>query len=207
MSRSKQSRQDTLKRQMKWRPPGRRGPGQPKGTRHSLLMNPKFFEMAAFQALSGLEIGEFARDRFRLVKLALTEVKPISIEMLEDFLVVLSAHYSDRMRDFDARVDRLARDMAALPTRLKADERAWLAHSAGCIEGFLMFMAARKYAAAWRALDLLRRAGWGEVLDRLRNRIEAALRTNIPPFDPNGLHRRGRARLRDFLDRRDKLLK
>src|SRR5258708_4672919 len=78
MSKSKKSRDVALKREMKRRPPGRRGPGQPKGTRHSLLANPKRFRMAAWQALTGLDI-ENSSDRARLVIVALDETGPIQI--------------------------------------------------------------------------------------------------------------------------------
>jgi hypothetical protein len=194
MSRSRASRDRELQRAL------RREPGRPPGSRKSLLDTPRRFMIAVQLAVSGLKLlGPY--DQAALIAVIVRESGPIEIERLRNCLVVLSAHYPHpAMTSFGAAIDRLVRDSRPPAfKRFTGEEANWLAQSAGAIQGVLIFMAAEDYLGVRASLDLLDRAGWRETIASIRERVERAVRTNIPPFEETGLGRRGR-KLLDLLD-------
>jgi hypothetical protein len=157
-----------------------------------LLANPRRFALAVWRALDGLGL-DHPYDLGALATVLIEEDGPISIEAIDGLLVAVSARYPDiSMTSFRTRIDRLVRDARSLPEKVGKREAHWFAVSIGCVQGVILFAAADNPAGARRALEILRRSGWGLVIDRVQTRISRALRGNVPPFDESGLGRRGR---------------
>jgi hypothetical protein len=185
MSRSRTSRNRELRREL-------RRPGRPIGSRASLLANPRRFALAVWRALDGLGL-DHPYDLGALATVLVEETTPITIEAIDNFLVAVSANYHEpAMTSFSSRTDRLVRDARALPEKAGKSEADWFALSIGCVQGVILFAAADNPAGVRRALEILRSAGWGVIIDRVQTRISRALRGNVPPFDQSGLGLRGR---------------
>ena len=134
MSRSRASRVRALRREVK-------RPGRPKGSRVSLLANPRRFAIAVWRALQGLGLNH-PYDISALVTVLIEETTPITIESIDSFLVAVSAKYpSPSMTTFNARIDRLVRDARALPVKVEKRESDWFAVSIGCVQGVVLFAA------------------------------------------------------------------
>ena len=115
MSRSRASHVRALRREVK-------RPGRPKGSRVSLLANPRRFAIAVWRALQGLGLNH-PYDISALVTVLIEETTPITIESIDSFLVAVSAKYpSPSMTTFNARIDRLVRDARALPVKVEKRE-------------------------------------------------------------------------------------
>jgi hypothetical protein len=185
MSRSRTSRAKELKREL-------RRPGRPIGSRASLLANPRRFALAVWRALDGLGLDS-PYDISALVTVLIDENGPITIEAIDNLLVAVSGRYRDiAMTSFRTRIDRIVRDARSLPEKVGKREADWFAVSIGAVQGVIVFAAADNPAGVRRALEILRGAGWGVVIDRVQSRISRALRGNVPPFDESGLGPRGR---------------
>ena len=106
---------------------------------------------------------------------------PITIQDIEGVLHMASARIPlptpvDPI-DPDAGLRRLsAKAKAAKPS-------VWLYASSGMIEALITFIAANNVTGVAIALDGLHALGWGETIMGLRQRIEAALGSNLPPAD------------------------
>jgi hypothetical protein len=188
MSRSRASRTRELQRELR-RPKA----GRPHGSHTSLLDNTRRFALAVWRALDGLGL-DHPYDLSALVTVLIEEREPITIESIDSFLVAVSSRYPTiSMTQFNSRIDRLVRDARALPEKIKkSDEVEWLAVSTGCVHGAIVFAADGNLTGVRRALEMLRSAGWGVIIDRVQARIATALRGNVPPFDESGLGPRGR---------------
>jgi hypothetical protein len=185
MSRSRTSRKH--ERELR-----RKKPGRPVGSRASLLDSSRRFALAAWRALDGLGF-DHPYDLSALATVLIEEDGPISIEAIDGLLVAVSARYPNvSMTSFCTRIDRLVRDARAMPTKVEKREADWFAVSIGCIQGIILFAANDNPAGVRRALEMLRRSGWGHVIAHVQARIARALRGNVPPFDERGLGRRGR---------------
>jgi hypothetical protein len=169
-----------------------RRPGRPIGSRASLLANPRRFALAVWRALDGLGL-DHPYDLSALVTVLIEEHTPITIEAIDKLLVAVSGRYRNiSMTSFRTRIDRIVRDARSLPEKVGKREADWFAVSIGAVQGVIVFAAADNPAGVRRALEILRGAGWGVVIDRVQSRISRALRGNVPPFDESGLGPRGR---------------
>jgi hypothetical protein len=77
--------------------------------------------------------------------------------------------------------DRGLRQLAAKARR--ASPEPWLISSAGLLEGLIRFIRANNVTGITVTLDGLDRLGWRPVLMGLAERVEAALRSNLPPAE------------------------
>jgi hypothetical protein len=67
--------------------------------------------------------------------------------------------------------------------RADAYERDWVSQSASLILALVKFTAEGNADGAAAALDMLGKAGWGDVILRISGRIAATLRSNFPPAE------------------------
>jgi hypothetical protein len=170
--------------------------GRRRGSRVGLMQDRQRFSLALWVALDVMEVaGPY--EIASLVAVLLEESGPITIETIEPLVALSARYHSPAMTSFNSRIDGLVRKAREVCAQAPDVEFDWLVQSAGCIAGILS--GDRRLMV--QSLELLISAGWGEVLARLYPRIEAALRSNMPPFDENDLGRKGRrllARLRQI---------
>jgi len=177
--------------------------GRPIGSHRSLLADPRRFSIAAWHAFSDA-IGSHPAARLAVV--LLEETTPITLEDLEGVLVVASSSYkppptADNNYTLDDRAFDLARRGKLVADRATKRELDWLVACSGALHAVVSFIAADDAAGASRALEILRGAGWTEVIEHVRRRFEDALRSNFPPFEG-----RLRAAARQLLAERHKTL-
>jgi hypothetical protein len=176
--------------------------GRPIGSHRSLLADPRRFSIAAWHAFSDA-IGSHPAARLAVV--LLEETTPITIEDLEGVLVVASSSYEPpraaKKYTLDDRAFDLARRAKLVADRATRREMDWLVTCSGALRAVVFFIAANDAAGASRALEILRGAGWTEVIEHVRRRFEDALCSNFPPFEG-----RLRAAARQLLAERHKTL-
>jgi hypothetical protein len=121
----------------------------------------------------------------RLAIVLIEEKTPIKVEIIEDLLVVVGADYRlASPRDLlDDRARALTRKAELIRERALGRELKWLIRSAGAVRALAGFIAAGNVGGANRSMVILEHAGWGDILKHLQARIDAALRSNWPPFE------------------------
>ncbi len=151
---------------------------RPKRPPAPIERNPQRFEIACWWAFTAMGLGKF--DAARRALLA-TRGGPITLEDIEGILHRASAAIplpqpfdpddpDKGLRRFSAKAQR------ARPSR-------WLIHSAGLVQGVITFIANNNTIGICMAFDGLLRLGWGPVILGLADRIETALKSNLPPAD------------------------
>jgi len=159
-----------MKRRLK---PHRRGrPSVP------IERDPQRFEIACWWAFTEMGLGKF--DAARRALLA-TKGGPITLEDIEGVLVRASATIP-LPQPFDPEdPDKGLRRLSAKAQR--AAPSPWLINSASLVQGLITFIAAGNMIGVCFAYDGLLRHGWGPVILGLADRIEAALKSNLPPAE------------------------
>jgi hypothetical protein len=150
--------------------------GRPPG-QLPIEQNPQRFEIAAWWAFRGMGLGPFDAARR-----ALLAVKggDFSVEDIEGLLHLASAQIPLPQHDPDE-PDAGLRRLAAKARRQKASR--WLTNSIGMVHALVIFVAQENWTGVCAALDVLVTLGWRPVIAGLTKRLEAALRSNLPPAD------------------------
>jgi hypothetical protein len=145
-----------------------------------LLDDPDRFEIAAWLAFSaGLGLEDYPAARLVIF---LAADAPITTESIDS--VLLKSSTVHKTATVDGRTDRIVRKARESVVRANASERAWLDYSSGLIVAAIRTAAAANTArVALVALDRLRAAGWGDILDRIGARIEDSSRSNFLAAD------------------------
>jgi hypothetical protein len=139
--------------------------------------DPQRFEIAAWWAFTGAGLGGFDAARR-----ALLAVKggPITFADIEGVLVQASALIPLPSHD-PHDPDKGLRRLAFKAKRAKPSH--WLVNSAALLQGLISFIRAGNMTGVCVSLDGLDRLGWRPVLSGLAARVEAALRSNLPPAE------------------------
>jgi hypothetical protein len=139
--------------------------------------DPQRFEIACWWALTQSGLGSFDAARR-----ALLAVKggPITLQDIEGVLQMASATIPLPPYD-ELDPDRGLRQLARKARRARPEP--WLINSAGLVEGLVRFIRANNTTGVCLTLDGLDRLGWRPVIMGLAERVEAALRSNLPPAD------------------------
>jgi hypothetical protein len=157
----------------------RRRRGRPKS---SIELDPQRFEVACWWAFH-----EMGCSPFDAARRALLAVKggPITLEDIEGIRVLASAKIQLPQPFDPLDPDKGLRRLSAKAKRAGPEE--WLVHSAGLIQGLITFIVSNNMTGICVAYDALIRLGWGPVIMGLAQRIETALKSNLPPADLNKL--------------------
>jgi len=140
--------------------------------------DPQRFEIACWWAFTEMGLGKF--DAARRALLA-TKGGPITLEDIEGVLIRATATIP-LPQPFDPDdPDKGLRRLSAKAQRAKPSP--WLINSAGLVQGVIMFIASNNTTGICLAYDGLIKLGWGPTIMGLAQRIEAALRSNLPPAD------------------------
>jgi hypothetical protein len=140
--------------------------------------DPQRFEIACWWAFTEMGLGKF--DAARRALLA-TKGGPITLEGIEGVLVKASATIP-LPQPFDP--EDLGKGLRRLSAKAqRAAPSPWLINSGGLVQGLITFIAAGNTIGVCLAYDGLLRHGWGPVILGLADRIEAALKSNLPPAE------------------------
>ena len=140
--------------------------------------DPQRFEIACWWAFHEMGLGKF--DAARRALLA-TEGGPITLEDIEGVLIRATATIP-LPQPFDPDdPDKGLRRLSAKAQRAKPSP--WLINSAGLVQGLITFIASNNTTGICFAYDGLIKLGWGPTIMGLAQRIEVALRSNLPPAD------------------------
>jgi hypothetical protein len=167
--------------------------GRPKGSVVPIERDRRKYAIAVFWAFHELGCGRFEATRLTLL---VTEGGAISLRDIEGFLVSVSAEIPLPRPDPNE-PDQGIRRFAAKAVRARPSP--WLINSAAFVQGLITFIANGNTTGACLTLDGLLALGWEPVIVGLAERIETALRSNIPPAELEQLSpaaRRLLARLR-----------
>jgi hypothetical protein len=158
--------------------------------------DPQRFEIAAWWAFHEDGCGPFDAARR-----ALLAVKggPITVENIEGVLHRASATIPLPPFDPDD-PDKGLRRLAAKARRIRPEP--WLVHSAGLVQGLIMFIRANNMKGIAVTYDGLLKLGWGPTIMGLVQRVEAALGSNLPPGDLEKLSPGARRLLAELRQRR-----
>ena len=138
--------------------------------------DPQRFEIACWWAFHEMGLGKF--DAARRALLA-TKSGPITLEDVEGVLIRASATIP-LPQPFDwADPDKGLRRLSAKAQRAKP--APWLINSAGLVQGLITFIASNNMTGVCLAYDGLLRLGWAPTILGLADRIEMALKSNLPP--------------------------
>ena len=155
--------------------------GRPPGTPASLFKDRQRFAIAAWIALAP-DLGPHNTARF--VTVFIEEDTPIRIEDVEGLRLMISAAYkAPASADLDAYALALSRKAKLVRERAAGSEMKWISTSASALRGLAYSFLRSDLPEMNRSLDILRQAGWGKTGERIGRRLEAALRSNIPPRD------------------------
>ena len=173
--------------------PGRRSRrlerrGRPAGSYKSLFEDAQRFSIAAWLA-SEPRYGPHVAARMAIV--LIEERTPITIQDVEGLLLVIGADYkataSAKARtssDLDGRASQLADKARLMIARATPRELAWLTRSSGALRALsTFFFVDENLTGVDRTIELLLRAGWHEILDRIVGRLDPALRASFPPYE------------------------
>jgi hypothetical protein len=139
--------------------------------------DPQRFEVACWWAFTEMGLGKF--DAARRALLAVRG-GAITLEDVEGVLIRASATIPLPPFDPDD-PDKSLRRLSAKAQRSKPSP--WLTTSAGFVQGLITFIAGNNITGVCVAYDGLIKLGWGPVILGLADRIETALRSNLPPAE------------------------
>jgi hypothetical protein len=139
--------------------------------------DPQRFEIACWWAFTQSGLGAFGAARRALLAVG---GGPITLQDFEGVLQLASATIP--LPPFDQLdPDKGLRQLAAKARRARPEP--WLVNSAALVQGLIIFVGTSNMTGICLALDGLDRLGWRPVIMGLAQRIEAALRSNLPPAD------------------------
>ena len=158
--------------------------GRPPGPA-SLFRDPQRFAVAAWIALAP-DLGTLTTARF--VTVLIEENTPIRIEDVEGLRLLISAPFkppptSKKEVDLDDVARQLQQKAKLVRERATGSEMRWIETSASALRLLVHLFVRDDVPGMRRSLDILRQAGWGKTSERIGRRLEAALRSNIPPRD------------------------
>jgi hypothetical protein len=157
----------------------KRGRGRPRG-RVRLLSDPGRFEDAAWWAFTiGLPMKPYAAA---YLVAFLASDRPITTESVNGVLF-RSETLSQKGGPALGHAGRIPRKASEAIERADAHEKAWVTYSASLILALVKFTAEGNADGAAATLDMLGKAGWGDVILRISGRIAASLRSNFPPAE------------------------
>jgi hypothetical protein len=133
------------------------------------------FEIACWWALVGFGFGQFTAARLAL---AIVRGNSTSMADVEGLLRLSQIDIPLPLPNPDEPNAQLRR-LAAKALRQSAS--GWLVHSSGLIQALAVFH--DDPGATCLCLDELLRLGWRPVLSGFAQRIETALKSNVPPAD------------------------
>ena len=140
--------------------------------------DPQRFELACWWAFHEMGCGPF--DAARRALLA-TKGGPITLQDVEGVLHMASCTIP-LPRPFDPLdPDKGLRRLAAKARRVRPEP--WLIKSAALVQGLITFVATNNVTGITLAYDGLIALGWGPTIMGLAQRIETALRSNLPPAE------------------------
>ena len=146
--------------------------------RRSIENNPERFAIACWWAFTEIGLGKFDAARRALLVI---KGGPIGLEDIEGVLIKASATIRLPQPVDPDDLDRGLRQFSAKAQRVKPSR--WLIQSAGLVQGLITFIARGNTTGICIAYDALIRLGWGPTILGLADRIEAALKSNLPPAD------------------------
>jgi hypothetical protein len=139
--------------------------------------DPKRFEIACWWAFTESGLGSF--DGARRALLAVRG-GPITLQDIEGVLQMASAAVPLPPNEQDE-PDAGLRRLAAKARRARPEKG--LVASSGLIQGLILFVGVGNLVGVCFVLDRLRELGWGPVIMGRAERVETALRSNLPPAD------------------------
>lgn len=156
----------------------RRGRGRPSG-KVPFLKSGRRFEVAIYVAARSNGWPTYMAGRAALM--LMRSVKPITNASLTAHINIASAiHYAP----VDKNVEHLIAHAEGVMSRTgDADEYLWVMDSAAYFVALVECITTGAMAGADISLQRLIALGWRDVLIRIRNRLEPALQSNLPPFD------------------------
>ena len=172
--------------------PGRRSRrlerrGRPTGSYKSLFKDAQRFSIAAWLA-SEPRYGPHVAAR--MATILIEERTPITIQDVEGLLLVIGADYkatasakAPTSSDLDGRASQLADKARLMIARATPRELAWLIQSSAALGALSTFFVDENLTGVDRTIELLLRAGWHEILDRIVGRLDPALRARFPPYE------------------------
>ena len=143
--------------------------------------HPERFEIACWRAFTEMRLDPFPAARLALLA---SKGGPITLEDIEGVLNKASATIPLPPFDPDD-PDKGLRQLAAKAKRQRPSE--WLVQSSALIHELVIFIFSGNVTGMVVTLDALNTLGWGPVLMGLVKRIETALKSNLPPADPEKL--------------------
>ena len=156
--------------------------GRREGSHIPLARDPQRYSYAVWLAFTTLGLGPYQAAKLAIV--LIEQTTPIRVEDVEGLLVVVSAAWEgDEDELLDEYVHATVRKARLVIGRASDDERAWLSRSAGAIEAIIRNIRAGDMAGANRALAVLNGNDWRSVIEQVRQRIEPALISNVPPYE------------------------
>ena len=140
--------------------------------------DPQRFELACWWAFHEMGCGPF--DAARRALLA-TKGGPITLQDVEGVLHMASCTIPLPQPFDPLDPDKGLRRLAAKARRVRPEP--WLIKSAALVQGLITFVASNNVTGICIARDALIRLGWEPIIMGLAQRIEAALRSNLPPAE------------------------
>jgi hypothetical protein len=144
--------------------------------------DPQRFEIACWWAFHEMGCGAF--DAARRALLA-TKSGSITLEDIDGVLVMASAQIPLPQPFDPLDPDKGLSRLSAKAKRAKPSK--WLITSSALVRALITFIANGNMTGICLARDGLIRLGWGPTIMGLAQRVEAALRSNLPPADLNKL--------------------
>jgi len=150
--------------------------GRRKGSIIRLRDDPGRFEVAVWFALTAiLEMKPYPAAK--LVTFLVASDRPITTESIDGILFKSSTAHRTTVA---GHADRVRRKTPEIIARANDEECAWLTSSAKLLAALVKYAAENDTGGFSLAIDMLRRDGWADTLDRILNRISASLKSNFP---------------------------
>jgi hypothetical protein len=161
--------------------------------------DPQRYFCACWWAFADLGYGPFNAARLALLAV---EGGAITVEDVEGLFRQASAQIPLPPDNPDER-DMGLRRLAAKAKKQRPT--GWLVQSAALVRGLIEFVGSNNVTGMCIALDGLLALGWGPVISGLTERIEAALKSNLPPADLESLGPAARRLLASLRDPQKKM--
>jgi hypothetical protein len=152
--------------------------GRPRGSTIPIEHDPERFRVACWWAFKEMGCSPFDAARYAL--LAVTG-GPITREDLEGIWELASANIALPQPFDPLDPDKGLRRLSAKAKR--ADPEEWLIISSAFVRALLTFIVTNNMTGVAAARDGLIKFGWGPTLMGIVERVEAALRSNLPPAE------------------------
>jgi hypothetical protein len=154
--------------------------GRPPGTSVPIERHPQRFEIACIWAFLGFGLGPFDATRR-----ALMVVRGEAVTMSDVMGVLRLSQVSVPLPEAQDEPNAAERRLLAVAKRQGPEP--WLVECSALIRGLIIFMGTGNVTGACLCLDNLLVRGWRPVLAGLNERIEAMLKSNVPPTDLTAL--------------------